>query len=69
MSTSQLLNGAAHTVSKLQFPALPRELMDRYKPGQMFQYQSVLPKLPVPPLQQTLAKYLTSVQVLEQGVW
>ncbi|KAL5484736.1 hypothetical protein EMCRGX_G021281 [Ephydatia muelleri] len=61
MSTSQLLNGAA---SKLQFPALPKELVDRYKPGQMFQHQRALPKLPVPPLQQTLNKYITSVQPL-----
>ena len=64
MSTSShLLNGSVRTTAKLLFPSLPRELMDRYKPGQMFQHQRALPKLPVPPLHQTLTKYITSVKV------
>ena len=49
---------------KLQFPPLPQEWKDRYIPGQMFKYQASLPKLPVPPLHQTLHKYITSIQVL-----
>ena len=48
---------------KLQFPPLPQEWKDRYVPGQMYKYQVSLPKLPVPPLQQTLQKYITSVEV------
>ena len=49
---------------KLQFPPLPQEWKDRYVPGQMYKYQAALPKLPVPPLQQTLEKYITSIKVL-----
>lgn len=64
MSTSSHLSGTTSTTSKFQFPALPKELIDRYKPGQMYQYQKALPKLPVPPLQQTLTKYITSVEPL-----
>ena len=52
-------------VPKLQFPPLPQEWKDRYVPGQMYKYQASLPKLPVPPLQQTLHKYITSVEVRE----
>ena len=48
---------------KLQFPPLPQEWKDRYVPGQMFKYQASLPKLPVPPLHQTLHKYIASVEV------
>ncbi len=48
---------------RLQFPPLPPAWVDRYKPGQMYRNQESLPKLPVPPLQQTLKKYLTSVEV------
>jgi hypothetical protein len=51
---------------KLQFPPLPQEWKDRYVPGQMFKYQASLPKLPVPPLQQTLHKYIASVEVCIQ---
>ena len=50
---------------KLQFPPLPGEWKDRYVPGQMFKYQASLPKLPVPPLQQTLHKYIASVEVCQ----
>ena len=32
--------------------------------GEMFKYQSSLPKLPVPPLKQTLERYLHSVRPL-----
>ena len=49
---------------KLQFPPLPQEWKDRYVSGQMYKYQASLPKLPVPPLQQTLHKYITSIEVL-----
>ena len=52
---------------KLQFPPLPREWKDRYVPGQMFKYQASLPKLPVPPLQQTLHKYIASIEVCKQS--
>ena len=48
---------------RIQFPALPKEMEGRYVPGQMYKYQDSLPKLPVPPLQQTLQKYITSVEV------
>ena len=48
---------------KLQFPSLPQEWRDRYVPGQMYRYQDSLPKLPVPSLQQTLEKYVASVEV------
>ena len=48
---------------KLQFPPMPREWEERYVPGQMYKYQASHPKLPVPPLQQTLQKYITSVEV------
>ena len=48
---------------KLQFPVLPKELEGRYVPGQMYKYQDSLPKLPVPPLQQTLQKYITCMEV------
>ena len=48
---------------KLQFPALPKEWEGKYIPGQMYQHQHSLPGLPVPPLQQTLQKYITSVEV------
>ena len=47
----------------MQFPQLPPEWEERFKPGQMYHNQASLPKLPVPPLQQTLQKYITSVQV------
>lgn len=32
--------------------------------GDMFKYQSTIPKLPVPPLRQTLERYLHSVRPL-----
>lgn len=48
---------------KVQFPALPKVWEGIYKPGQMYVNQESLPKLPVPPLQQTLDKYLKCVEV------
>ena len=48
---------------KLEFPPLPPELADKYKKGQMYKFDDKLMKLPVPPLQQTLEKYITSVEV------
>ncbi len=48
---------------RLQFPPLPKEWVGHYKPGQMFSEQESLPHLPVPPLQQTLERYLDCVQV------
>ena len=48
---------------KLQFPPLPKEWEGYYKAGQMFAQQDSLPHLPVPPLQQTLERYLKFVQV------
>ena len=58
--------GGGDAVAKLQFPPLPQEWEERYIQGQMFKYQASLPKLPVPPLQQTLQKYITSVEVHAQ---
>ena len=55
--------GGGGPVTKLQFPPLPREWEGRYVSGQMYKYQASLPKLPVPPLQQTLQKYVASVEV------
>ena len=49
--------------SKLEFPPLPKEWEGVYKPGQMYSEQDSLPHLPVPPLNQTLEKYLKCVQV------
>ena len=48
---------------KVQVPVLPDSLAKRYVPGQMYKYQDSLQRLPVMPLQQTLDKYLLSVQV------
>ena len=48
---------------KVQVPDLPASLAKRYVPGQMYKYQDSLQRLPVMPLQQTLDKYLLSVQV------
>ena len=48
---------------KLQFPALPPGWEKKYKPGEMYRHQNSIPKLPVPPLQQTLQKYLIAVKV------
>ena len=49
--------------NRLQFPPLPREWETKYVPGQMYKYQNALPKLPVPPLKQTLDKFMSSVEV------
>ena len=49
---------------KVQFPQLPKQWEKKYIPGQMYQYQKSLPKLPLPPLQQTLKKYINGIQVL-----
>jgi len=48
---------------KVQFPGLPKELQQKYVKGQMYKFQDSLPKLPVPPLQQTLSKYLAGIKV------
>ena len=61
--SSPLHSRGAHGESRLQFPRLPPEWEERYKPGQMYRNQASIPKLPVPPLQQTLQKYITSVEV------
>ena len=45
------------------FPALPQPLQQIYKPGQMYKYHSKLLKRPVPPLKQTLTKYLKTLDV------
>ena len=71
VTPNQLLSGRSSGMGeglddlKLQFPPLPQEWKDRYIPGQMFKYQASLPKLPVPPLHQTLHKYITSIEVCE----
>lgn len=49
--------------TKVQFPELPREWQGKYVKGEMYKYQDSLPKLPVPPLQQTLKKYLAAIRV------
>ena len=50
------------------FPALAPLMKKIYKPGQMYSYQSKLLKRPVPPLQQTLTKYLKSLEVSDTSV-
>ena len=52
--------------ARVLFPTLPRKLQGTFKPGQMLTYQDRVAKLPVPPLQQTLDKYLKSVEVETQ---
>jgi carnitine O-acetyltransferase len=53
-----------HDHPKLQFPHLPAEWRDKYTRGQMFKYDDKLMRLPVPPLEQTLQKYIASVEPL-----
>ena len=48
---------------QLEFPHLPPEWRERYKKGQMYSFREQLMKLPVPSLQQTLDKYIASVEV------
>ena len=50
-------------MARVAFPSLPRNLQAVYKRGQMLAHQDRVARLPVPPLQQTLTKYLTSVEV------
>lgn len=52
-----------YTTSNVQFPELPKEWEGKYVKGQMYKYQESIPHLPVPPLEQTLKKYITGVQV------
>ena len=54
--------------AKIQFPELPKEWEGKYVKGQMYKLQDSIPKLPVPPLDQTLKKYLAGVQVSVQDV-
>lgn len=61
-------NASTTTATKLVFPSLPHQLRDVYKPGQMLTHQSKVARLPVPPLQQTLSKYLRSVEVSDSRV-
>ena len=66
MLSSPNLHGAHKPVSdRVQFPRLPPEWEEKYKPGQMYRHQASLPQLPIPSLQQTLQKYITSVEVWE----
>ena len=53
-------NGPTQNV---QMPELPKQLEGKFVKGQMYKYQDSLPKLPVPPLEQTLKKYITGVKV------
>ena len=53
---------------RVQFPRLPPEWKERYKPGQMYRYQASLPKLPVPPLHQSLQNYIATVEVCMQSL-
>ena len=55
--------GQSKPSNRLQFPPLPREWETKYVPGQMYKYQNALPKLPVPPLKQTLDKFMSSIEV------
>ena len=48
---------------KVQMPHLPKQLEGKYVRGQMYKYQDTLPKLPVPPLEQTLTKYIREIKV------
>ena len=64
MSTIQhTINEESGGKVKIQFPELPKEWEGRYVKGQMYKFQDSIPKLPVPPLDQTLEKYLAGVQV------
>lgn len=47
----------------VQMPQLPKQLEGKFVKGEMYKYQDSLPKLPVPPLDQTLEKYLKGVEV------
>ena len=49
---------------KVQMPQLPKQLEGKYVRGQMYKYQDTLPKLPVPPLEQTLTKYIRGIKVI-----
>jgi carnitine O-acetyltransferase len=53
-----------HHGAKVEFPLLPPEWRDRFQRGQMHKFRDQLVKLPVPPLQQTLDKYIASVEPL-----
>ncbi|CAI8009594.1 Carnitine O-acetyltransferase, mitochondrial, partial [Geodia barretti] len=53
-----------HHGPKLEFPLLPPEWRDRFQRGQMHKFRDQLTKLPVPSLQQTLDKYIASVEPL-----
>ncbi len=66
VASSRQSRGYSGGGPKLQFPPLPKEWEGQYKVGQMFTQQDSLPRLPVPPLQQTLERYLKFVQV---GMW
>ena len=65
LASSHLHSRGAHSQvsGEVQFPQLPPEWKEKYKPGEMYRNQASLPRLPVPPLQQTLQKYITSVEV------
>ena len=48
---------------RIQLPQLPKQLDGKFVRGQMYTHQDSLPKLPVPPLEQTLRKYVKGIQV------
>jgi hypothetical protein len=51
---------------RVQLPQLPKQLEGKFVRGQMYTRQDSLPKLPVPPLDQTLRKYITGIQVMRR---
>ena len=49
--------------ASIQLPQLPKQLEGKFVRGQMYKHQGSLPRLPVPPLEQTLRKYVEGIQV------
>ena len=49
--------------ASIQLPQLPKQLEGKFVRGQMYKHQDSLPRLPVPPLEQTLKKYVEGIQV------
>ncbi|KAJ1936922.1 Carnitine O-acetyltransferase mitochondrial, partial [Linderina pennispora] len=61
-STSRLLTRSNSTAMRLSNAELIKSVDQT--PGELFKYQSQLPKLPVPKLSETLPKYLKTVEPL-----
>lgn len=62
MSNARLTSTRAFTMSATRSNALPEGYVEDKSKGPMLRYQESLPKLPVPTLEETAAKYLKSVR-------